>query len=183
MNARWPQFLMHDHLRFSPVYQNALQTGSILGETSADSWLAIRSRRYEYIRDDLRVESAGKKLDHLIRRALDPDYPRWIGPYQVSAIMVFLAEFDQTFPTMRISDQTHRLIEPRITFCHQIVGEAKRQYEAFGWPPPAPDGFRDFVIRSGETIRNIVYHNPFYLTHGFTDTSRLYREISACYWN
>ena len=173
---------MHHHLRSSPVYQNALRTGSILGQTSADSCLAIRSKRHEHIRDDLRVRSAGQKLDHLIRRALDPHY-QWIGVDQTAAMMVFLAEFDRTFPTMRISEQMRQWIEPRIAFCREIVEEAKRQYEAFRWPPPSPDSFHDFVIREGETIHNIVYHNPFYLTHAFCDTSALYRGISAHYWN
>src|SRR5436305_1878939 len=102
---------MHDHLRGSPIYQDALHTKSILGETPANS-IYVR-RKHEHLRDDMRVWSAGRKLDHLIRRALAPEY-RYIGLYQVSAIMVFLAEFDRTFPNMRITDQTRQWIEPRI---------------------------------------------------------------------
>jgi hypothetical protein len=93
--------------------------------------LALRSRRYEHMRDDLRVYSAGKKLDHLIRRALDPMI-RYIGPSELSAIMVFLDEFDRTFPKMRITDQARQWIEPRIALCREMIGVAKQEYEAYG---------------------------------------------------
>jgi hypothetical protein len=173
---------MHDHLRSSPVYQGALRTGSIMGETPANSTLALRSRRYEHMRDDLRIYSAGKKLDHLIRRALDPMI-RYIGPYEVSAIMVFLNEFDRTFLKMRITDQARQWIEPRIAFCREMIDVAKQEYEAYGWPSPSPDGFHDLIIREGETVHEIVYHNPFYTIACMGTPTRLYREIQACYWN
>ena len=172
---------MHDHLRSSTVYKNALRTGSIMAETPANSTLALRSRRYEHMRDDLRVYSAGKKLDHLIRRALDPMI-RYIGPSELSAIMVFLDEFDRTFPKMRITDQARQWIEPRIALCREMIGVAKQEYEAYGWPAPSPDGFHDLVIREGETIHEIVYHNPFYTIAWFGTPTTFYHTIYALYW-
>ena len=125
---------MRQHLRRSLVYQNALRTGSIMTETPANSILALRSRRYEHMHDDLWIYSAGKKLDHLIREALDPMI-RCIRPYEPPAIMVFLNEFDRTFLKMRITDEAREWIESRIAFCREMIGVAKQECEAYAWLP------------------------------------------------
>jgi hypothetical protein len=105
-----------------------------MGETPANSIFALRSQRYEHMRDDLRIYSAGKKLDQLIRRALDPMI-RCIGPYELSAVMVFLNEFDRTFLNVRITDEAREWIEPRIAFCREMIEVAKQECEAYAWLP------------------------------------------------
>ena len=160
----------HDDLRQSPIYQRALRTPDTMGRPPANNWM----RRNEN-RDNQRVEEACFKLDHLIRNALDMNRytngSEALTEWVVCAIKAFLKHLDQTLPAMKVDRRYRDLIEPRITFCRRIAAASDRERVTAYFPritalgnnqPLRADWFENMVIGLGGSMRDVVYHNPFW---------------------
>jgi hypothetical protein len=82
---------VYEHLRNSPVYQNALRAPSAFALYPAN-WM-----KKKHLWPDHRVQTAAIRLDHLMTNALDPRYS-YICRDHVSAMMTFLECFDCDLP-------------------------------------------------------------------------------------
>lgn len=174
---------MYDHLRSSPVYQNALRAPSAFALYPA-AWIKRRRLTNDYL-----VQTAATRLDHLIKNSLDPQFS-FIDYAHVSAMMTFLECFERDFPNWRLSAQTHSIIDPRIELCKQIIEQRRQDCEARHADPPSSAFFREVVIRNAGTyfrahaLRNndemvdrVVYDNPCYNDY-YVSVSK-----SVLYWS
>jgi hypothetical protein len=162
--------MAHEDLRQSPIYQRALRTPDTMGRRPANNWMRKNENR-----DNRRVEEACLKLDHLIRNALDMNHYdhgiEYLTEWVVCAIKAFVKHLDQTLPLMQV-DRHHRdLIEPRIAFCRRIAAasDQERATRVYTFTnvldnnqPLTPDWFEHSVISFGSSMREVVYHNPFW---------------------
>jgi succinate dehydrogenase flavin-adding protein (antitoxin of CptAB toxin-antitoxin module) len=167
---------MYEHLRNTPVYQNALRAPSAMHIQPCDYNSRIPRDQWP----NYQVRDAGIRLDHLIRRALDPQFPS-IGEKEVSAIITFLECFDRDFPHWRLSDVVMNLIQPRIALCRQIIEQRRQECVQMGKEPPSSTLFRETILKvagnpmrgglpSGREIEEVVYGNPAYHWVFFTVT-------------
>jgi hypothetical protein len=147
---------VYEHLRNSPVYQNALRTPSAFALWPAN-WIKKKA-----VWPDHRVQTAAIRLDHLMTNALDPRYPE-VSPNHVSAIMTFLECFDRDFPRWNLTAQTRAIIDPRIALCRQIVEQRRQDCTARGYEPPSSALFREIIIHVEGNIDAVVYDNPVYV--------------------
>jgi hypothetical protein len=199
--------MSYPDLRQSLLYQRALQTPSIIFKR-ADSPGVRWSRNYDpRDADNYRVESAGYRLDHMIRRVLDPATDQHFpNPDLLSAIKTFIEMLDQMLPLRTVSAQTRAFIEPRLQLCQRIIARADRTLAEHGYPPVSSDAFRHLVTvfytnapemrgarYDDKTIRDpvfrTVFDNPFYadgffLPFGKSDEACSFMvHIRQWYWN
>jgi hypothetical protein len=149
--------LVYEHLRNSPVYQDALRAPSAFAIHPVTYLSRVPKRQWP----DYRVQQAGIRLDHLMCHALDPRYS-YISRDHVSAMMTFLECFDRDLPRWNLSATTRAIVEPRIAFCRQIIEQRQEDCAVRGNEPPSSALFRETVIRNDGNIDEVVYDNPCY---------------------
>jgi hypothetical protein len=148
----------------TPVYQNALRTPDVLSDSPAKYQPQKRGafENHHYYQ----LLSAAFRLDHLMRRALDPnDYPDWPPIYLCSAMKTFVEVIEAKLPSMRPSNQAYimGLLEPRLEICREIIRRMDQKLAKEGRNPISSDGFRQDMITCGLQVEEIIFENPVYV--------------------
>jgi hypothetical protein len=147
----------------TPIYQQAMRTPPVINRHPARMALAERE---QHLRDAYQIREAGLRLDHLVRRALDPNYSDLLPPvYLCSAIKAFLELIEARLPSMSFPepDQAHGFIAPRLALCREIIARTDRALIAAGYNPITSAGFRQVVLQYGVQVEDIVFDNPLLL--------------------
>jgi hypothetical protein len=144
-------------LRHTEVYENALRTPSILWVWPAPTLWKRDRHRYH----DIQVEHAGYRLDHIVRRALDPTWNR-PAPWRITVLKYFVEAIDEKMKSVTLQESTKSFINPRLDFCREVLKQADEAFRDTGCDLSS-DSFRQFVITHDSSAEDIVFNNPFYL--------------------
>jgi hypothetical protein len=145
------------------AYQEALRTPSVITRPPASRW-AIREA---HLLHSYRIREAGFRLDHLIRRALDPNRnPEWPQLWQLSAVKAFVEVIDDMLSSAHFANanEVDAFIGPRLDLAREIIRRVDTALAHEGRPPISSDGFRQEVtiLRTplGFKIEDLVFENP-----------------------
>ena len=176
----------------TPAYQQALRTPSVMGRAPATAW-AVRE---PHLLASYQIREAGFRLDHLVRRALDPNsYPDWPPLWICSAIKTFLEVIEAKISSVRFPNVTevHEFIDPRLELARAIIARTDRALVEDGRAPISSDGFRQEVVvhgtQIGISIDDIIFENPLSSIQAAVSAFSTTREQSdllslmRLYWN
>jgi len=150
--------MAHENFKQSPIFHNALRCPDSMGNSSENH-------------DGIRVLEATKRLDHLIRNALDLMDSGHLQPSIICAIKAFLRHIDYTLPGMapRVRSDILHGIHERIAFCRELADAADRERLAMGWNDlSTAELFEERIARHQSTMHDVVYGNPFWKYHAGT---------------
>jgi len=147
------------------AYQEALRTPPVITRPPASRW-AIRE---PHLLHSYRIREAGFRLDHLIRRALDPNSnPEWPQLWQMSAIKAFVEVIAAMLSSAHFvnADEVSAFIGPRLDLAREIIRRVDAALSQEGRPSISSDGFRQEVTilctPLGLNIEALVFENPLY---------------------
>lgn len=177
-------------LTATPAYQDTCRTLPVMGAAPASS---RRDPRYLH---SYQLRDAGSRLDHLVRRALNPDvFPDWPPLYLLSAIKAFVETIEEHSPRMHFPDDAgmRAYIDPRLALAREILRRCDERLVECGDHPVTSAGFRQHVAQFESQFRfpftDIVFENPLCMieqAYGpFSRTQRQERFHTAMlvYWN
>jgi hypothetical protein len=147
----------------TPTYQQSLKTPDVIFRDPASRW-AIRE---SHLLASYQIREAGFRLDHLIRRALDPNAnPDWPPLWICSAIKTFIEVIEGKLSSTQFENvsEVHAFIGPRIDLAREIIRRCDVALIQHSRDPVSSDGFRqDVTIRGtalGISVEDLVFENP-----------------------
>ncbi len=143
------------------IYQQALLTKDLMWDLPAKNQTQELRPRHNH--DYWKLLSAAFKLDHIIRRALDPNrFPNWPPLERCSAIKTFIEVIDANLPTMRPDGLIRGSLEDRLVICREIIRRVNQQLIKEDRSQISSDGFRQEVLTCGLGLQidDIVFENP-----------------------
>jgi len=176
------------------AYQEALRTPPVITRPPASRW-AIRE---PHLLNSYRIREAGFRLDHVIRRALNPNNnPEWPQLWQMSAIRAFVEVIEGLLSSAHFpnADEVHAFIRPRLDLAGEIIRRVDAALAQEGRLSISSDGFRQEVVILCTplhlNVHDLVFENPLYQIEKddygpFSGVTREQQQLLSCmrlYWS